>query len=79
MHAVNIVRARLGADENDLPALGLQCLRHLRMKYDLARRGARRSGQSLGDQVVLGGRIDGGMQQLIELRRLDPQNRLVLA
>ena len=52
MHALVILGARFGADENDVSSFGLKCLRHLGMKCDLARRGSRRGGQSLGDQIM---------------------------
>ncbi len=45
----------------------------------LAAGGAGRGRQPLGDHFLVGLGIEGGVQQLVELRRLDAQHRLLLA
>ena len=78
VHAVNVFRAGLDPDQNDLAAIGLQFGGFIRREHDFAGSGARRCRQAGRDDVALGGGIDGRMQQLIERGRIDPRHRVLL-
>ena len=69
--------AGLDPHQNDLAAVGLQLGGFVGREHDLAGGGTRRSRQAGGDDVALGGGIDGRMQQLIERRRIDPRHRVL--
>ena len=79
-HAVEVVRRRLLADEDDLLALGGPGGCHVGVEDGLADRGARRGVEALGD--ALGGGTELGIeliaQELVDLRRLDAGESLLL-
>ena len=76
--AVDVVGRRLGANEDDrLPASSL-LLGAIGVEHDLAGRGARRGVQPLGGDLELGARVDHRVEQLVELGRVDPRDRLLL-
>ena len=77
-HPVEVVRGRLPADEDHaLPRLAA-LLGRVGVEDDRAGRGARRGVQPLRDDRHLGGRVDHRMEELVELRRVDPGDRLLL-
>ena len=69
MHAVNVFRRGLDADQDHLAALTFQQLRFLGREHDFAGRRAGRGRQAGGDDLALGIGIDGRMQQLVERAR----------
>ncbi len=77
MHAVDVVRARLDAHEDDLAAHVLHLLGFVRREGDLAARRARRRRQAGRDDLARRGGIDRRMQQLVERGGIDPRDRLV--
>ena len=78
VHAVDVLRARLVADQDDRLALGLKLLGVVRREHDLAACGAGRGGKARRDDLANGGRVDGRVQDLVELRRLDARYGLLL-
>ena len=79
MHAVDVFRAGFHPHQNDLVSVGLQPRGVIRREHDLAGSRARRSRQAGGDDLALGFRIDGRMQQLVERGRLDAADGFFLA
>ena len=77
--AVDVVRRRLGADEDDRLARPPLFLRPVGVEDDLPGRSARRSVEPLGGYLVVGSRIDHRVEELVELRRVDPRDRLLPA
>ena len=77
VHAVDVFGTGLDPHQNDLAAIGLQLRGLVGGEHDFAGSGARRGRQAGGDDVALGGGIDGRMQQLIERRRIDPRHRVL--
>ena len=74
-HPVNVVRGRLPADENH--RAGLRALdSRVGVEDDPAARSARGRVEPLRSDVELGARVDHRVQQLVELRRVDPHDRL---
>ena len=78
VHAVNVFRAGLDADQDDGAAVGLQLGGFIRRKHDLAGRRTGRRRQAGRDHVALGLGIDGRVQQLIQRSRIDPHHRVLL-
>ena len=77
-HPVEVVGRRLPADENHaLPRLAA-LLGRVGVEDDRARRGAGRGVQPLRDDGHLGARVDHRVEELVELRRVDPRDRLLL-
>ena len=77
MHAVDILRARLDAHEDGGTSRRLARFRIVGIEHDLAARRARRGRQPGGDDLPLGLRVDGGMEELVEGSGIDPRNGLV--
>ena len=71
VHAMNVFRTRLHANEDDLRAFPGQMLRVIRSKDHHTGGGAGRSRQSLRQHIPLGRRIEGWMEQLIKRHRID--------
>ena len=79
LHAVDVLRRRLDAYEDDFVAQ-VHCLHSVvGAEHDPADRRTRRCGQALRDDIAGGRRVEGGMQQLIQLVGLDAQDGFVLA
>ncbi len=79
VHAVNVFRAGLDAHQNDFLTLRRTGLGFVRVKHHRARGRAGAGGQALGQHVAGIAFINGGVQQLIKLGRIDAQDGLVLA
>ena len=79
VHARQIVRIGLPANENDLATLGLGSHGIGRGEDDFAHRGTRAGVEPLGDHVVLHLLVELRMQQLVELGRIDTQDRFLRA
>ena len=77
-HPVEVVRRRLPADEDDALARLAALLGRVGVEDDRAGGGARRRVQPLRDDDDVGGGVDHRVQQLVELRRVDPADRLLL-
>src|SRR5690606_21866821 len=77
VHAVNVFRTRLYADQNDLAPLCFERLGLVGVEYDLARGGAWRGRRTAGNSVLVRRRIDRRMQQVVERGRIDPHHRLL--
>ena len=77
VHAVDVLGARLVAHENDRMALVPEPLGVVRREDDLAASGTRRGGKPLRDDFELGRGVDGRVQELVELRRLDAEHGLL--
>ena len=77
-HAVDVVRCGLVADQHDLLALLAAGCGGVGVEDDLSNGGAGRGGQALSERLGGVGRIDRRVQQLVELRRFDALQRLVL-
>ena len=76
---MNVFRARLFADKDDLLAVGRELFRFIRIEHNDADCRARRSRQAFADDVAAIARRDRRMQQLIERRRIDTQHGFVFA
>ena len=76
---VDVVRRRLGADEDDGLSRATQLLRPVGVEHDPAGRRARRGVEALRGDVVFGRGVDPRVEQLVELRRIDAGDRLLLA
>ena len=77
MIAVDVVGRRLRADEDDvLPGLAL-LLGTIGVQDDLPGRRAGRGVQALRGRLVVGLRVDHRVEQLVELARVDPSDRLL--
>ena len=74
---VNVVRRRLPADEDDGVARLAALLRGIGVEHDLARCGARGGVQPLRGDLDVRIRVDHRMEQLVELARVDPGDRLL--
>ena len=77
VHAVNVFRAGLDPDQDDLAAVGLQLGGLIGGEHDFAGGRTRRGRQAGRDDVALGRGIDGRMQQLVERCRIDPHHRVL--
>ena len=78
VHAVDVLRRGLDAHE-DAAALGLLGgFRGFRVEHDLADGGTGRGRQAGGDDLALGIRVDGRVQELVESARLNALDRLFL-
>ncbi len=75
VHAGHVLGRRLGPHEDDLLLAQGHLDRLLGIEHHLADRGRGGGGQALGDRGVLGLRVDGLDQQLVERGRLHPQER----
>ena len=78
VHALDVFGAGLDADEDDGHALGRERYRVGRLEHDLADGGAGRGRQALDEDIAHGVVGDGGMQQLVELRRVEAQHGFLL-
>jgi hypothetical protein len=74
---VDVVRRRLPADEDDLLAGPAALLGRVRVEDDLPAGRARRCVQALRRNLPVGGRVEHRVQELVELLRVDPCNRLL--
>ena len=79
VHAVDILRAGLHPDQNDLAPGLLRQLGGCGREHDFPRCRAGRGRQPAGDQLALGLRINRRMQQLIQRQRINPHHRIGLA
>ncbi len=77
--AVDVVGGGLPAHQDDLLAAGTSHLGGIRIEDHLAHGGSGRSGEPSGDDVVAGIGIQAGMEQLVQLLRLNPSHRFLLA
>ena len=77
MHAVDVLGAGLDAHQHHLAALGLHLLGVVGREHDLAGGRTRRGRQAGADDVALGLRVDGRVQQLVERGRVDAGDRLL--
>ena len=75
LHAVDVLGRRLDADEDHLAAGGGGLGRLVGAEDDLTRRGARRRRYAARQQLLLGVRIDAGMEELVDRRRIDAADR----
>ena len=75
--AVDVVRARLPAHEDDVLAVPAARLRGVRIEDGMAGRGAGRGGKTLRDDVVRRGRVEHRVQEVVDLRRVDARDRVV--
>ena len=73
---VDVVGSRLPAHEDDRLAGPAALLGGVRVEDDLAGRRARRGVQARRDASTVARRVDHRMEQLVELRRVDPGDRL---
>ena len=78
MHAVDILRAGLGPDQDDVLALLGQLFSLVRREGDLPRGRARRGGETDGDLLLLRLGVEGRMEKLVQRRRLDPADGRLL-
>ena len=76
--AVDVIRGGLEADEDDLLALGATLSSDVGVEDGLANGGTRGGREALGDRLLGVVRVDGLVQQLIELCGLDPHEGLFL-
>ena len=76
VHAVDIFGRGLNPHEDHALVLGLERLRLIGREHDLTGCRAGRGRKARCDDLALGLRINRGMQQLVERRRLDARNRL---
>ena len=77
-HAGQVVGVGLPANEDAVATLGSGCDGIGRGEHDLAHSGARGGVETLGKQVVLGGLVELGVQELVELSGIDALERLFL-
>ena len=78
MHAVDILGAGLGADQDHLLALGGAVLRLIGGEDGTPGRSTRRSRQAAGDHLARGLGIEGRMQELVEGSGIDARDGLAL-
>ena len=78
-HSVEVVRRRLPAHENHVFASAPSRLGQVRIEDDRARRGARRRVQAACHDFVGRADVNGRVQQLVELGRVDACDRFFLA
>ncbi len=71
MHAVDVLGAGLDAHQDHLLADFSRVLGILGGEHDLAGGRPRRGGQAGADDLALGARVDGRVQQLVERGRVD--------
>ena len=76
MHAVDVLRAGLGADEDDLVACRIALFGGVGVEHHGTRCCAGRGRQALGDHVAGGVGIERRVEQLVERHRIDAQDRL---
>ncbi len=76
-HAVVVVRRRLPADEDHALPRRAAPLGGGRVEDDLPRGRPRRGVQTGSDDVVVGVRVEHRVEQLLELARFDPRDRLL--
>jgi hypothetical protein len=78
VHAVDVFRTGLDADQDHLLAAPGPALGRIRIEHDLprSRAGARR--QALGQHVAHGVRVERRVEQLVERHRIDAQHRGLL-
>ncbi len=74
---MNVFRARLFANENDVLAIGGEPLGFIRIEHDDADSRARRGRQALTDDVSVVAFGDGLVQQLIQRRCVDAQHGFI--
>ena len=79
VHAVNVFRAGLDPHQDHVLALARHVFRQVRVEDNPPRRGARRCRQPLAEHLARRIGIEPRVQQLIELPRLDAQDRVGLA
>ena len=79
MHAVNVLGRGLDAHQDHFAAGALGSFGLVGIEHDLAAGGAGRGRQAGRENLALGFRIDGRMQQLIERGRVDAGDRLAPA
>ena len=77
VHAVNVFRRGLDAHENDFLARLGAFLGLVTVEHDLARGSAWRCRQARGEDVALGVGIEGRVQELVKLGRIDPHHRFI--
>ena len=77
MHAVDVLRRRLDAHQDDVLVPALERLGLVGREHDLSRCRAGRGGQPGRDDVALGIGIDGRMQKLVERGGVDAGDRLL--
>ena len=75
--AVDVVRRRLPAHEDDVFPVAAALLRRVRVEDDGAGRRAGRGVQALGEHLHLGRRVDHRMEELVELAGVDADDRLL--
>ena len=75
--AVDVVRARLPAHEDDVLALPAARLRGVRIEDGTAGRGTGRRGKALRHDIERRGPVDHRVQEVVDLRRVDPRDRVV--
>ena len=80
-HPADVLRARLGPAEDHAPSVGGPAFGVLGGEDDPAGGSARRRGESDGDllRLLLGGLDEHRMQELVERRRIDPEDGLLFA
>ena len=77
MHAVNVLRRGLGADEDHLLAGRGPLLGGVGVEHRLAAGRAGRGGQALGNHLAVGLGVERRVEQLVERGGIDPQHRFV--
>ena len=75
--AVDVVRRRLPADEDHVLSGAPALLREVGVEHDRARGGTRRGVEARRDDLDLGRRVDHRVEELVELRRVDPRHSLL--
>ena len=78
IHAVDVVRVGLVSHQDHVASRRFHLHRLVRIEHHLTHRGAGRGGQPLGQHGDGGLGIDARVQQLVELARLHPEERLPL-
>ena len=74
---MDVVRGRLPADEDDVVPGAPALLGEIRVEHDRARRGTRRRVEAGGHDLHVRVGVDPGVEQLVELIRVDPGHGLL--